>query len=229
MMKMQCKSAVVRVLILFITAVTVICPGWRPALALDTSQAQASLKSLGGQPQTLVEWQTMLREVSGASPEEKLKRVNEYFNRRIAFNSNLEVWGQGDYWATLLETLSKQKADCKGYVVAKYFSLLELNIPVNQLRLIYVKARIGGEQSPMQLSHMVLAYYPTPGAEPLVLDNLITEIRPASRRPDLLPIFSFNSDGIFVGNSGGASVGPGGVGQLSRWADLLRRVHAEGF
>ena len=228
-MKMQCGSTVLRCIILFFTVGAVLWPGWSPALALDTVQAQASLKKLGGQPQNLLEWQSMLREASGTSPEEKLKRVNEYFNRHIAFNSNLEVWGQGDYWATLLETLSKQKADCKGYVVAKYFSLLELNIPVNQLRLIYVKARIGGELSPMQLSHMVLAYYPTPEAEPLVLDNLITEIRPASRRPDLLPIFSFNSDGIFVGNSGAASVGPGGVGQLSRWADLLRRVHAEGF
>lgn len=228
-MKMQCKQAVREWLLGLMIAVAVIYPGSSAAVMLDMAQAQTMLKQLGGQPQNLLEWQNMLRDVNGSSPEEKLKRVNEFFNRRIGFNNNLEVWGKADYWATLLETLSKQKADCKGYVVAKYLSLLELNIPVKQLRLIYVKARIGGEQSTMQLSHMVLAYYPTPDAEPLVLDNLITEIRPASRRPDLLPIFSFNSDGVFVGTAGGASVGPGGVGQLSRWADLLRRVRAEGF
>jgi len=107
--------------------------------------------------------------------------------------------------------------------------LLELNVPIKQLRLIYVKAQIGGAESSIQQAHMILAYYTTPDSEPLILDNLITEIRPASRRPDLLPIFSFNSDGVFVGVTGGAKVGPGGVGQLSHWADLLRRVHAEGF
>ena len=226
---MQFKSILLVRLSIFFLAFAAISAAIVPVLALDTTQAQASIKKLGGQVQFFTQWQNMLRDVSSASPEEKLKRVNEFFNRRIAFNTNLEVWGQADYWATMLETLSKQKADCKGYVVAKYFSLLELNIPVKQLRLIYVKARVGGEQSTLQLSHMVLAYYPTPESEPLVLDNLITDIRPASRRPDLLPIFSFNSDGIFVGTSGGASVGPGGVGQLSSWADLLRRVHEEGF
>jgi hypothetical protein len=76
---------------------------------------------------------------------------------------------------------------------------------------------------------MILAYYPAPEAEPLILDNLITEIRPSSRRTDLFPVFSFNSEGVFVGVTGGSSVGPGGVGQLSHWADLLRRAHEEGF
>ena len=38
-----------------------------------------------------------------------------------------------------------------------------------------------------------------PGAEPLILDNLITEVRPASRRPDLVPVFSFNSEGLWQG------------------------------
>lgn len=226
---MQYKSIVLRYLVLFLVAAAVTLPGWTPALAINAAQVQISLKKLGGQAQFLAQWQSMLNDAGGATPEVKLKRVNEFFNRHIAFNTNLEVWGQLDYWATLLETLSRQKADCKGYVVAKYFSLLELNIPVKQLRLIYVKARVGGEQSTLQLSHMVLAYYPTPEAEPLVLDNLITDIRPASRRPDLLPIFSFNSDGIFGGTSGEAPIGPGGVGQLSRWADLLRRMHEEGF
>ena len=62
------------------------------------------------------------------------------------------------------------------------------------MRLIYVKARIGGTASSLPQAHMVLAYYPTPDAEPLVLDNLMPEIRPASHAPDLQPVFSFNSE-----------------------------------
>ena len=76
---------------------------------------------------------------------------------------------------------------------------------------------------------MVLAYYLQPDAEPLVLDNLIGEIRPASRRPDLVPVFSFNSDGVFAGVSGKESTPVGGTGRLSRWEDLLKRARAEGF
>jgi len=217
---------------LIMTLIIVECVIVQPldaALAVDMNQVQTTFKKMGGQQQTLVDWQTMLRDANGLAVNDKLKRVNEFFNRRVAFVENREVWGQDDFWATPLQSMSKLKADCKGYVIAKYFSLLELNVPVKQLRLIYVKAQIGGAESSIQQAHMILAYYPTPESEPLVLDNLITDIRPASRRTDLLPIFSFNSDGVFVGVTGGSSVGPGGVGQLSRWADLLRRVHAEGF
>lgn len=199
------------------------------AIALDLTQIQASFKKLGGRQEALTEWQTMLHDANDLPVKEKLKRVNEFFNRHISYAENRDVWGKDDYWATPLESLAKKRGDCKGFVIAKYYALMELNIPVKQLRLIYVKAQIGGMESTIQQSHMILAYYATPEAEPLILDNLITDIRPSSRRTDLFPVFSFNSEGIFVGVTGGASVGPGGVGQLSHWADLLRRAHEEGF
>jgi hypothetical protein len=76
---------------------------------------------------------------------------------------------------------------------------------------------------------MVLAYYATPNAEPLVLDNLVPEIMPASQRKDLQPIFSFNSEAIWSGVAGNSTKGAGGTGQLSRWQDLLLRARKEGF
>lgn len=51
----------------------------------------------------------------------------------------------------------------------------------------------------MVQAHMVLAYHAQPHAEPVILDNLISELRPASRRPDLTPVFSFNGDGLWQG------------------------------
>jgi hypothetical protein len=74
---------------------------------------------------------------------------------------------------------------------------------------------------------MVLAHYATPQSEPLILDNLVTEIRPASRRPDLTPVFSFNSEGLWQG-AGAQSMGDP-VARLSRWRDVLARARAEGF
>ena len=74
---------------------------------------------------------------------------------------------------------------------------------------------------------MVVTYYAEPTAEPLVLDNLISDIRPASRRPDLNPIFSFNSEGLWVGSASDSKGNP--TSHLSRWRDLLARVQSDGI
>ncbi len=50
---------------------------------------------------------------------------------------------------------------------------------------------MGGAGGP-QVAHMVLGYYPSPTAIPLVLDSLIVPIMKANERRDLTPVFSFN-------------------------------------
>lgn len=193
------------------------------------SQLQTVLRKLGGNSQSFTDWQLLLQTNQTLPVSARLKNVNEFFNRRTRFLTDQEIWHQSDYWATPMETLAKGAGDCEDFTIAKYFTLLSLDVPVEQLRLIYVKARIGGMYSNVQQAHMVLAYYPSPEAEPLVLDNLITEIRPASRRPDLTPVFSFNSEGIFRGVARNDTSPKGDVRQLSRWSELLKRARAEGF
>lgn len=175
------------------------------------------------------DWRRLLDEAPALSVPDKLRRVNEFFNRRIRFGEDQQIWGQSDYWATPLETIGKGQGDCEDFTIAKYYTLLNVGVPTENLRLVYVKARIGGPSSTIQQAHMVLAWYATPDAEPLVLDNLITDIRPASRRPDLQPVFSFNSQGIWQGAGGGAPSAAAGPGRLSRWQDLLQRARTEGF
>lgn len=197
--------------------------------ALDFELMRATVLRNGGNAVSFNDWQKLLSDAQKLGNTDKLKRVNEFFNRRIRFGEDWQIWGQSDYWATPMETLSKGKGDCEDFVIAKYFTLLLARIPNEQLRLVYVKASIGGPNSKIVQAHMVLAYYATPDADPLLLDNLITDIRPASRRPDLMPIFSFSSQGVWAAAAGGTTQGAGGVGQLSRWQDLLRRARAEGF
>jgi len=170
-------------------------------------------------------WRDLLRNATGSEPE-RLKLVNDFFNRQIVFSDDPTVWGLDDYWATPLETLGKGAGDCEDFVIAKYFSLSYLGVPIDKMRLTYVKARIGGAGSSISQAHMVLTYYSQPDAEPLVLDNLIGDIRPASRRPDLTPVFSFNSNGVWVG---GGRQPNSSVERLSRWTELLTRMRAEGF
>ena len=174
-------------------------------------------------------WRNLVQ-TAGSAPElERLARVNEFFNRQIIFGEEFAIWGQVDYWATPLETLGRGSGDCEDFVIAKYFTLRLVGVGPDKLRLVYVRARTGSSDSVATLAHMVLAYYAQPDSEPLVLDNLISDIRLASRRPDLVPVFSFNGQGIFAGASSTQLAPAVGSGRLSRWEDLLRRTRAEGF
>lgn len=177
--------------------------------------------------QNVQQWRSLLRQAQGLPEPEKIKRVNAFFNHRIAFREDAEIWGAADYWATPLETLGRASGDCEDFTIAKYVTLKLLDVPIERMRLIYVRAKIGGPHSSISQAHMVLGYYATPGQEPLVLDNLITDIRPASRRSDLQPVFSFNSDGLWVGQSDGSSANP--TARLSRWRDVITRMQIEGL
>ncbi len=173
-------------------------------------------------------WRALIANASGLQDADRLKRVNDFFNRQMRFGEDSEIWNQADYWATPMESLGQAAGDCEDFAIAKYFTLREVGVTPSKLRLIYVRASSGTNAGAPSQAHMVLAYYAQPDTEPLVLDNLINEIRPASRRPDLVPVFSFNSEGVFTGTAKDASP-VGGTGRLSRWEDLLKRARAEGF
>lgn len=192
--------------------------------AFDGARMQRAAERVGPRAVAAVPaLQALVAESAGLDEDAQLAAVNGFFNRRILFRDDTEVWGQGDYWASPLETLDKGMGDCEDYVIAKYFSLLALGTPVQRMRLVYVRAQVGADSQ----AHMVLAYYAQPGAEPLILDNLVTSVRPASRRPDLTPVFSFNSEGLWQG-VGTQSAGDAQA-RLSRWREVLAKAQAEGF
>lgn len=167
-------------------------------------------------------WEALLKQPAQGNIQATLNRVNQFFNSRIRFVDDITVWGQEDYWATPVEALRKGAGDCEDYALAKYFTLRELGVPASQLRITYVKA--------LQLNqaHMVVTWYSTPDAIPLVLDNLKPAILPATARSDLLPVYSFNGEGLWIPQASG-SKRVGDSKRLSRWQDLLTRMRAEGF
>lgn len=169
----------------------------------------------------LQEWRTMLDSSQSLTDQQKLETINGFFNQRLRFSDDINVWGQVDYWASPAESMVKGAADCEDYSIAKFFSLRRAGIPNDQLRLTYVKA------IELNQAHMVLTYYATPDSEPLVLDNLTDRILPASRRSDLLPVYSFNAEGLWLAGRGNSQTGS--AKQLSRWQDLLKKMQNEGF
>lgn len=178
---------------------------------------------------SILELQATVNELKSASEIDKLKGINDFFNRKIKyFDEDINIWGVPDYWATPLESLGKERGDCEDFSIAKYIFLKELNIPDERLKLTYVRAQIGGPYSKIFQAHMVLTYYASPSAEPLILDNLIPDIRQASRRKDLTPVFSFNSEGLWIGATTAVSKGDPST-HLSRWRDVLSRIQADGI
>lgn len=171
-------------------------------------------------------WRELLAQSAGLPEEAQLRRVNDFFNRRVRFDEDSAIWGQSDYWATPLETLGRAEGDCEDFAIAKYVTLKLIGVSPDKLRLTYVKARIGGPESTLVQAHMVLSYYPAPDAEPLVLDNLISNIRPASRRPDLTTIFGFNAAGMWVGRT---QPHDASSTKLSKWRSVLGRMREEGI
>lgn len=153
----------------------------------------------------------------------QLRGINLFCNQRITSITDEQVWGLVDCRASLLEALNKGQGDCEDYAIGKYSSLLAAGVAVTRLRRVYVRAQLDGRLQ----AHMVQAYYTDGQSEPLIPDNLVDRIVPASQRTDLTPVFSFNSDGLWQG------VGMAGAGdpvtRLSRWREVTAKAHAECF
>lgn len=206
-------------------ALAVVVLAWAgPLLAWDPGTVLARAQKMG--PGAQVRAQALLADIAEVADRDdptKLKTINDFFNRHILYREDQETWGQLDYWASPLELLAKGQGDCEDYAIAKYFSLIASGVSGVKMRMVYVRAQVGVSVQ----AHMVLAYYPAPNAEPLILDNLITDIRPASRRPDLVPVFSFSAEGLWQGVGATSAGDP--AARLSRWRDVLVKAKAEGW
>lgn len=162
-------------------------------------------------------WVKILTQDKSLSEMEKLKKVNRFFNY-FRFIDDIKLWGMKNYWATPIEFIGVNGGDCEDYSIAKYYTLLELGVPDEKMRITMVKALH------LNQYHMVLAYYETPGSVPLILDNLDGEIKPATKRGDLLPVYSFNGTQLWLNKEKGRGVLAGGSKRLKRWTSLKQRL-----
>ena len=189
---------------------------------LIIQKAEQRYGNLGIAKGRIEAWDQLINSSQGDDESEQLWAVNRFFNRQLRFVDDSQNWRQNDYWASPIEALVKGAGDCEDYAIAKYFTLRRLGVPSEKLRITYVKALRYNQ------AHMVLTYYATPSAMPLVLDNLISEIRPASQRKDLLPVYAFNAEGLYLPGAAGGKRASDSK-KLSRWQDLLKKMKSEGF
>jgi predicted transglutaminase-like cysteine proteinase len=199
------------------------------ALALYAGQeffTQEILKKVetkyGGAAKRRVEaLNTLMLSLQTSAESEKLEKVNAFFNQ-MRFASDEEIWHQKDYWATRMEFIGMGAGDCEDFVIGKYFTLKQLGISTDKLFFTYVKA------IKYQQAHMVLTYFETPTSVPLVLDNINFKILPATQRNDLIPVYSFNGDALYLAKQQGlGQVVPSGMQKNKKWFDLIDKIRRE--
>lgn len=173
-----------------------------------------------GAIERLRDWSALLDTLMQTSVDEKIARVNLFFNA-LRFVPDEEHWKQVDYWATPLEFIASDGGDCEDFAIAKFFTLKALGVDGERMRLAYVKAL------DLNQAHMVLIYYPAPDREPLVLDNLVNDILPASQRKDLQPVYSFNAEGLWQARQQGQETRLGTGNDVLMWKKLIQRMNSQ--
>ena len=185
---------------------------------LDTELLNKAEQKYGKSARSrLTAWEDLIVSDNSQTDLEKLEKVNQFFNK-MEFVDDIDHWRVKDYWATPIEFIGTQGGDCEDFTIAKYFTLKAMGIKDEKLNLTYVKAIT------YNVHHMVLAYYSSPGSEPLILDNIVKDIHSASKRTDLLPIYSFNGTGMWLAKQRGKGKLAGSSSQLQRWQDLVQRM-----
>lgn len=199
------------------------CFGYYQVIGADSIRlSKAEIERLGNKygdmaKRRLTAWQNLLVDLKGKTEKQKLIEVNNFFNQ-VRFIDDIKHWRKKDYWATPVEFLISNGGDCEDFSIAKYYTLKELGIPMKKMNIAYVKALDYNQ------AHMVLTYYPSPKAVPLVLDNIDGRILPASKRRDLLHVYSFNGDKLWLSKMGKRTKLVGTSDRVKPWVQLQSRV-----
>lgn len=167
--------------------------------------------------QRFTQWEQLVFHNLDKTTNEKLKLVNDFYNH-MEWVDDKELWNQKDYWATPIESLIRNAGDCEDFSIAKYFTLLAMDVPEEQLKITYVKLD-------NQQGHMVLFYYSEKSTDPLVLDNMNDEVLKISQRPELSTVFSFNSNGLWLSMNKTST--PNEENIIPQWARMIKRIKEE--
>ncbi|MBO4369655.1 MAG: transglutaminase-like cysteine peptidase [Desulfovibrio sp.] len=130
-------------------------------------------------------WESLKAGAKGKQGLELLRYVHTFWNK-WPYREDPLNWGVPDYWAIPDEFL-KKSGDCEDYAIIKYFTLKELGIPADKMRIVVLRDTI------RNLAHAVLVVYLDNDA--YVLDNLSSAVLSHTRFKHYLPQYSVNEHG----------------------------------
>ena len=160
----------------------------------------------------------LMNQLRQGSEKDKIIQINRFFNN-IPYMSDINNWGMRDYWATRNEFIGRNAGDCEDYAIAKYFTLKELGVPISKLYITYAKSLT------YNAAHMVLSYFRYPNSVPFILGNYVKKILPANRRTDLIPLYSFNGESLYMSKQVGLGREmPSAFLKNRKWINILNKV-----
>lgn len=209
------------------SALSILLLAFKPAMSLHFSKSDIPIlvnkikERFGNKAhRRALDWIELVKSTNDLSPEQQIVRVNDFFNQ-LRFVPDEKLWGKRDYWASLAEFIGAGGGDCEDFTLAKFYTLVYLGIDPKALKLVYVNA-IEYEQA-----HMVLAYFGDSldrSQEPLLLDNLDKTIKKASLRPDLEPIYSFDTEDIWLTKQIGQGNRIGNATTIKPWVQVIKNT-----
>lgn len=139
----------------------------------------------------VVAWSNLVMQNKDKPTAEKLALTNNFFNL-IPIKPDVEIFGY-EKWATPFEMLRNNVGSRADHAIGKYVTLEALGVSIDHLQVTHVHSTTTPD-----FAYMVLTYRSKPSDMPLVLDDVIGEIKPANERNDLFPQDSFNDDGLWL-------------------------------
>jgi predicted transglutaminase-like cysteine proteinase len=175
-----------------------------------------------GASERITKWIELINNNYDADELKKLEIVNDFFNK-LKFIDDIIHWKQEDCWATPAEFLASGAGDCEDFAISKFYTLIKMDVSEKKLTLTYTKSIT------LNQAHMVLTYYPSTSAQPLILDNIDKKIKPSMQRTDLLPVYSLNGTGLWIAKQRGKGKLVGDGSNLKKWNELISKLEKEGF
>ena len=163
-------------------------PKWTGMVSRFTKQRRVPDSDCGRtqfHPCSIIEWKAFLVTLRDKSFQDQLDSVNTWANEHPYIEDQVN-WGMSDYWETPYEFMDIA-GDCEDYAIAKYYSMKNLGIPVERLRIIILQdLNLGG------IIHAVLGVYD--GDELYILDNQSQQVKRALSIYHYRPIFGINEN-----------------------------------
>ena len=132
-----------------------------------------------------VTWESFKSKAPQGNKMELLRYVNSFWNT-WPYVEDIVNSKQEDYWAIPAEFL-KKSGDCEDYSIIKYFTLKELGVAPESMRIVVVRDTI------RNFAHAVLAVYVNGDA--FILDNLSNSVLAHTKLRQYSPQYSVNESG----------------------------------
>ena len=134
-------------------------------------------------------WRRSIKQMGDLNGWNLLAAVNGKVNQLVRYADDIKQFGRIDHWASPIESLVG-RGDCEDYVILKYFSLVELGVSEDDMRVVVVK------DNKRRIGHAVLAV--KLAGKTYILDSLRARPQLHTSIKRYSPYYSFNRNGNWI-------------------------------